>query len=266
MHPNAYLQTYWQLDLKPEIFVAMSFSDEYEARYIQVIKPAIETIELNGVKLSATRVDISKTGDSILTSILDGIAHSQMVLADVSVLGNDSKSGKPYRNGNVMYEVGLALACRQSQEVLLVRDDKAPFLFDVSTTPHMHIDFTDIQSSRNLLHEELKARLTERNYFNDARVNMAIKQLSAEEVAYLKSIFEYGKDKIWGGKLKGLASWTSIAVPRLLDKNIIQFFGQFENGFSAFRFTDLGWIVKERLKLIVDEYSFPTPSDEVENE
>jgi hypothetical protein len=42
-----------------------------------------------------------------------------------------------------MYEVGLALACRQPSEVLLVRDDRARFLFDVSVVPHMQVDFTD---------------------------------------------------------------------------------------------------------------------------
>lgn len=69
----------------------------------------------------------------MLTDIMDGIAHSLMVLADVSTAGKDQNTGEPYRNGNVMYEVGLALACRQPAEVLLIRDDRDRFLFDVST-------------------------------------------------------------------------------------------------------------------------------------
>ena len=63
------------------------------------------------------RVDLSKTGDiSILTDIMDGIAHSEMFLADISSTGYDSKTAEPYRNGNVMYEVGLAVACLQAMK------------------------------------------------------------------------------------------------------------------------------------------------------
>jgi len=51
-----------------------------------VIAPAIRGVLLDGVPLEPYRVDTSKTGDSILTDIVDGIAHSQLVLADVSVV------------------------------------------------------------------------------------------------------------------------------------------------------------------------------------
>jgi hypothetical protein len=51
-------------------------------------------------------VDVSKTGNSILTDIMNGIAHSRMVVADVSSIGKDSKTSESYRNANVMYEVG----------------------------------------------------------------------------------------------------------------------------------------------------------------
>ena len=83
MHPNAFLQTYRRLDLQPQIFVAMSFASAYEQRFQKIFKPAIESIAISGTKLSAYRVDNSKTGDSILTDILNGIAHSKMILAGV---------------------------------------------------------------------------------------------------------------------------------------------------------------------------------------
>lgn len=89
-----------------------------------MINPAIRSISVDVISLEPCRVDISKSGDSILTEINDGIAHSQMVLADVSSMGKDSVTGKPYRNGNVMYELGLALACCHYSEVLLIRDSR----------------------------------------------------------------------------------------------------------------------------------------------
>ncbi len=103
-----------------------------------------------------------------------------MILADVSVVGHDSKTGDPYRNGNVMYEVGLALACRQPGEVLLVRDDKAPFLFDVSTVPHKHIEFSDAGNARTELAHELVARLREVDHLRDARLAVAIASLTSD--------------------------------------------------------------------------------------
>ena len=44
MHPQAYLKTFWRLDLRPQIFVAMSFAPQYEQRFTQIIAPAIEAI------------------------------------------------------------------------------------------------------------------------------------------------------------------------------------------------------------------------------
>ncbi|MCA9089222.1 MAG: hypothetical protein KDA90_11395, partial [Planctomycetaceae bacterium] len=262
MHPNAFLRTYWRLDLRPQIFVAMSFSSAYDQRFANVIKPAIEAVHINDQPLKAFRVDNSKTGDSILTDILEGIAHSQMVLADVSALGRDAVTGSAYRNGNVMYEIGLALACRQPQEVLLIRDDKERFLFDVSTIPHMHLNFGETDKARDLLRDELIARLRERDYFRDARVQLAIAQLTAEELRFLELTFEYERNTVWGRELKGLATWNSIATSRLLDKQVIQIAGQFDNDKKhvAFMFTELGWIVQQRVKTGLPRFNAPTPA------
>src|SRR6185503_19128027 len=101
MHPNHFLRRFWRSAIRPQVFVAMSFDEAYQQRFQHIVAPAIEAVTYRGSKLSPLRVDLSKTGDSILTDIVDGIAHSSMVLADVSVVGRDSKTGQPYRNGNV---------------------------------------------------------------------------------------------------------------------------------------------------------------------
>lgn len=41
MHPNTFLETYWGMDLNPQIFVAMSFAPQYDDRFNKVIAPAI---------------------------------------------------------------------------------------------------------------------------------------------------------------------------------------------------------------------------------
>lgn len=48
MHPNVFLKTFWRMELKPQVFVAMSFHGAYEQRYRTVIEPAIKSILLGG--------------------------------------------------------------------------------------------------------------------------------------------------------------------------------------------------------------------------
>jgi hypothetical protein len=247
MNPNTFLKTFWRMELKPQVFVAMTFAPAYQARYDSVIAPAIKSVLLGNAPLVPYRVDVSQSGDSILTDISDGIAHSQLVLADISTVGKDSVTGIPYRNGNVLYEVGLALACRQPSELLLVRDDHDRFLFDVSTVPHVTIDFTDTAAARRRLTEELVRRLREQRFVNDARVQMAIASLSGEEVSLLQKM-DYAPSTVWGQKVLGLANWYSQATSRLLDKQLIRVAGQFGQDQPAFTFTPLGYVVQQLVK------------------
>lgn len=255
MHPQLYLKTFWKMELKPTIFVAMSFSNQYQARFEKIIEPAINQITVNGVRLEADRVDISKSGDSILTDIMDGIAHSQMILADVSTIGKDSVSGDPIRNGNVMYEVGLALASRHSSEVLLVRDDKDKFLFDVSTIPHKHINFIDEEQAIVILKDELIARLRERNHVNDARVQLALSSLSNEEASALKYISRLPAGNVFGRDQKGNVDFNGmIAIPRLLDKQLIRLAGEFNQGQMAYVLTTLGKVIADLVATSLNKY------------
>ncbi len=245
MHPNTYLRTFWRTQFKPQVFVAMSFSDAFAQRFANVIEPAISSLTYHGEYLRAHRVDLSKSGDSILTDIIDGVAHSVMILADVSIIGHDSKTGASYRNANVMYEVGLALACRHSTEVLLIRDDKEPFLFDVSTVPHKHIDFADPKVAQSALAEELAGRLRAIDYIRDARVGIAIASLTAQERMVLAVFAPYPMgNTFW---LRQTNAETMVAVPRLLDKQLIRTAGATDNGQAMFIWTELGRALADSL-------------------
>ena len=245
MYPQSYLKTFWRLDLRPQVFVAMSFAPGYEDRFKHVIHPAIRSVFVDGRNLQPYRVDTSKSGDSILTDITDGIAHSQLVLADVSSVGRDSVTGIPYRNANVLYEVGIALACRQPSDVLLVRDDRDHFLFDVSVIPHLTLDFTNLSVAVQALSEHLQQRVREQRLIADARVQMAIASLSAEETMLLKQMKDYGPTTVWGREVKNLATWYALATSRLLDKGIIRLAGEFADDKPAFTFTPLGCVVHQ---------------------
>ena len=60
--------------------------------------------------VSGVAVDAHVVSDSLLTQILDGIVRCRVFLADVSAIG--TLAGKPIRDANVLYEVGLAHATR----------------------------------------------------------------------------------------------------------------------------------------------------------
>jgi hypothetical protein len=266
MHPNAFLRTFWRGDFKPQVFVAMSFDAAYKARFDDVIRPAIEDdLTYNGAKLKAVRVDLSKSGDSILTDIIEGIAHSIMVLADVSVVGYDSKSGHSYRNANVMYEIGIALACRQSAEVLLVRDDTHKFLFDVSTIPHLKLDFADAVAARAHLAEELSSRLREINLVRDARAQVAIASLTGTERKLLGVFAHQPMEATFGLPQQSIP--VALAVSRLLDKQLIRTSGMSKEGQAMFCWTPLGKAMADHIDTLVPVFEVteiarpPTTSD-----
>ena len=225
----------------------MSFDTRYQKRFEDVIVPAIESLSVNGEQLTACRVDLSRTRDSILTDINDGIAHSALVLADVSSIGVGRDSGVAYRNANVLYEVGVALASRQSHEVLLVRDDNDKFLFDVSTIPHATIDFDNADKSVATLAQLLQDRLDQSAFIKDARVRVAISKLSSAEIYIIRNIGESSLKNGWGRKDEGLITQWADGIPRLLAGGIITMDGMFDKGHGCYKYTELGLVVSQHV-------------------
>jgi hypothetical protein len=136
MYPNQYFSLFPPFRRDDKIFVAMSFDSQFTPRWERVIKPAIEEIKKDGVPLQAHRVDASTIGDSILTQILGGIGNDLAVFADVTSLTNLNG----IRNGNVMYEVGIAHAVRLPEEVIIFRSDSDKLLFDLANVRVHHYD------------------------------------------------------------------------------------------------------------------------------
>jgi hypothetical protein len=229
MHPNTYLRPLWRAETLDQVFVAMSFEVRFEERYRDIIKPAIEGSPIAGRRLAAYKVDNSMTGDSILTDIADGIAHSAVILADVSVIDEGRFTGYPIRNGNVMYEVGMALSCRLPSEVLLIRDDEKRFLFDVSTIPHMTVDFKDKGDATERIRAALHDRLTETRRIYDARVSIASRRLTPLELQVLEGFAKHGPGvaQDFANKATGMLSIPmERAIAALLEKGCIQSAGR----------------------------------------
>lgn len=130
MYPANLFDLFPPFPREEKVFVAMSFDPRFDDRRREVITPAICNVLVNGTPLEPVRVDMRQVSDSILTEILTGITNSRLVFADVTTIG--VADGKPIRNGNVMYEVGIAHATRLPEEVILFRSDNDPLLFDMA--------------------------------------------------------------------------------------------------------------------------------------
>ena len=160
MYPAHFFSLYPPFPRENKVFVAMSFDARFDARWLNVIAPAVRQIVVNDKALEPVRVDTRHISDSILTEILDGISNSRLIFADVTTMG--VLGDKFIRNGNVMYEIGMAQATRLPEEVLLFRSDSDPLLFDTST---VRVNFYDPDASpeeaRSFVADAMLASLNE---------------------------------------------------------------------------------------------------------
>ncbi|MGH9197516.1 MAG: hypothetical protein ACRD1T_17460 [Acidimicrobiia bacterium] len=113
------------------VFVVMPFAPDFEPRWKTVLYPAISSVTANEGQLAPYRVDARSVSDPVATEILRHISSARLVLCDITAV--EEYEGRWIRNGNVMYEVGLAHAVRHPQEVLLFRSDDEPLLFDIAS-------------------------------------------------------------------------------------------------------------------------------------
>jgi hypothetical protein len=170
MFPRNYFGLFPPFPRENKVFVAMSFDERFRPRWDDVIVPAIQSVALNGVSLEADRVDARKIGDSILTEILGGITNDRLILADVTSLGH--VDGRPIRNGNVMYEVGLAHSVRLPEEVLIFRSDSDHLLFDVA---NVRVNSYDPDRNPAAARSQVSEAISESLKELDLKRNLAVK-------------------------------------------------------------------------------------------
>lgn len=135
MYPGELLNLFPPFPKTNMVFVAMSFDSKYKSRWTEVLKPSAAKVLISEQKLFAHRVDLANKNDSLITEIVKNISECRLFIGDISTIGYlpiDGKTNKPVRNSNVLYEVGLAHACRLPEEVILLRSDDDQLDFDIS--------------------------------------------------------------------------------------------------------------------------------------
>ena len=245
----------WRNSYESYVFVAMSFEDRFDSRFKNIIQPAIEENEIGSRNLTAYRVDLSKSGESILTEISNGIAHCFLFLADVSTIDRLRFNDMPARNPNVLYEVGIALACRSPEEVLLIRDDSDPLIFDTSSVPHVTIDFEDQNRAKEEIRTLLEDRAKERKMITDARVVSSLSHLAPQDLGLLVNLSKLDpnhsidlRQDIAGIKMLPIPIET--ALGNLLRLDLAVGYAITDDGSLTYRLTDIGRAVSVRFETL----------------
>ena len=132
----------------------MSFA--HEAVWNNIIKKAIKK-----AKLKPDRADIPLSGP-IPDNILDGIFNARIILVDLSpqlVKAGKIEDGKKLKylyNWNVAYELGIAHAARQKDEVVLISQTIEKVPFDIQHWQIHQYDQNDTIDSINRIGNLLK--------------------------------------------------------------------------------------------------------------
>ncbi len=96
-------------------FVIMPFKKEFEEIYGEICQVCID------LKIECKRTDEMYSSKSIVETILERIAKSEIIIADLSE-----------KNSNVYYELGVAHSLRDEDTVILITSDKENSPFDIN--------------------------------------------------------------------------------------------------------------------------------------
>lgn len=242
MYPREYFDTFWRPDIKDQVFVAMSFDPAMNTVWENIFRPAIQDA---GYK--AIRVDVPNLSSDIVTEIMEGIAHSRIILADLTAV----KGERP--NPNVMYEVGLAHALRQSTEVILVRSDDNPMLFDISSIRVHKYDASVPKIARKRINELITSAQKEIDTTKNLKIKMAIDLLDNDSIQLMRDFgigngFTLKPLKTRDDYLVGIS--RTLAVQRLLELAIVRTNMDFKPGDISYLWTDFG-------KAVIKQMNFP---------
>jgi hypothetical protein len=191
MYPQQFWSLFPPFPRTLQVFVAMSFAPEFDARWKQVIEPAICAIRSDGQELKAYRVDLSNKNDAILLEVLESIGSSLLIFADITATGE--LEGRPVRNANVMYELGLAHAVRLPNEVIVFRSDKYPLDFDIAGVRVTSYDPTgDIKQAKKDVQTSIINALSGQKATKRASVELALQRMTLPALNALYDAFENG--------------------------------------------------------------------------
>lgn len=224
MYPATFFGLFPPFPRDERAFVAMSFDPRFDRRWSEVIAPAVRRVRVNEVPLEPHRVDLRRASDSILTEILDGIGRCRVVVADITSIGQFD--GRPVRNANVLYEVGVAQATRLPEEVIIFRSDADELLFDIT---NVRVHRYDPDGAPEAAREQIAGLVAEALRELDLKRHLAVRR-AAESLDFASWMFLWearAKEVVYHparrtmGEALG-AVGPSQAIARLLDMGALR--------------------------------------------
>jgi hypothetical protein len=242
MYPKFFFERFWKGDQKNELFVCMPFHDSFDKKFKKTIIPCAKKVGLN----SAERVKENWEADSITDRIFDGIANSKLLLFDLS---DDPKSPCQHSrhvNGNVLYELGIAMAIREPEDIILMKERSTTVIpFDISG---ININFYDGELKNSWLTKVLEKSLTDQSWYKSKRVDAAAKSIDDIGLYIMCNI---------GCRPKGQNHFNTngwkiedkVSVLRLVDLGILMFASKIHSHGAehAYHWTPFGYEVMKHI-------------------
>jgi len=253
MYRKLFFENFWSGEQKNELFVSMSFDFDEKFKKIEECGKNVGFQNVTWTKGTLGAKEIS-------TKILDNVAHSKVLLFDLS--DDPKKHGQSCLekiNENVIYELGIATSIRAEEDILLIREGDAikpeelPFdIRDLSINPYGE------KLENYWLEPILKKFLDEQDWYRGKRIEIASKSIDGEgiELMYLHGRCPKGYNHFGS---KGMETGHKISALRLLDLGILRTeWGCYRKGFEyAYHWTPFGYAVMKHLgieELSMDEF------------
>ncbi len=190
MYPLTYYETFMRYEASHEVFVAMPFTKLFQQAYETVIEPAIVAVSVKGKPLKARIINMGTSGaPDIHEQIFDAIIHSRLVIADMTVQASYAGNGGTTRwqaNANVAYEVGLASAWRNPEDILLIHQthQEHSYSFDIQNLRHVPYDPTN-PGCVGVLAEEIVRALNQSSFLAEKTYLKILQSVSPSGIQYM---------------------------------------------------------------------------------
>jgi hypothetical protein len=233
-----------------QIFVAMPFSKEFMHAYKTIIEPAITSVRVNGKELRPRIINVGTTGSpDIHEEIFDAIIHSRLVIADMTVQSTYTGDDGEIRwqaNSNVAYEVGLASAWRNPEDILLIHqlNKEHTYSFDIQNLRHISYDKTKL--SIRPIADEIVGAINRSKFLADQTYLKVIQSIPPSAIQFMHNESRRAFPVVaFKNKVMGIASGRIDAVNSLLsykalkNRNVIPQ-GKDKGVAIVFQWTELG--------------------------
>lgn len=190
MYPRTYFETFMRYEAKDQVFVAMPFTTDFQRAYERVIEPAVRRVRVNGHPLVPRIINRATSGSpDIHEQIFDAILHSRLVIADMTVQASSTSDDGTVRwqaNANVAYEVGLAAAWRNPEDILLIHQGHPnhSYSFDVQNLRHVPYDPATPQSVGTLADEIVRA-LNQSSFLAKLTYQRILESVSSSAIQFM---------------------------------------------------------------------------------